>query len=220
MTPRRDRDTPRPAATQAHPPEVVVQRLPIYARVLSQMERRGIEVTSSDQLGANLRMTPAQIRKDLSYFGRFGRQGRGYDVRHLAGQLRRILGLDHTWDAALVGVGRLGRAVAAYPGFKSQGIHIAAAFDTDPGIIGTKVGNLTVQPLSSLRTIVRARAIKIGIVTVPADHAQEVIDTLVQAGIKAVLNYAPFAPHVPPSVRVRSVDPVLALQSMTYYLEH
>ena len=191
----------------------------MYARVLSQMERSGIEVTNSDQLGANLRMTPAQIRKDLSYFGRFGRQGRGYDVRHLAGQLRRILGLDHTWDAALVGVGRLGRAVAAYPGFKSQGIHIAAAFDTDPGIIGTKVGNLTVQPLSSLRTIVRARAIKIGIVTVPADHAQEVIDTLVQAGIKAVLNYAPFAPRVPPSVRVRNIDPVLALQSMTYYLE-
>ena len=201
-------------------PEVVVQRLPVYVRVLSQMESDDIDVTSSEQLGANLRMTPAQIRKDLSYFGRFGRQGRGYNVRHLATQLRRILGLDHVWDAVLVGVGRLGRAVAVYPGFTPQGIHIVAAFDSDPDVVGMQVGNLTVQPLSDLPKTVQARAIKIGVVAVPAAHAQDVIDTLVEAGIKAVLNYAPITPHVPPSVRVRSVDPVLALQSMTYYLEH
>ena len=201
-------------------PEVVVQRLPVYVRVLSQMESDDIDVTSSEQLGANLRMTPAQIRKDLSYFGRFGRQGRGYNVRHLATQLRRILGLDLVWDAVLVGVGRLGRAVAVYPGFAPQGIHIVAAFDSDPDVVGMPVGNLTVQPLSDLPKTVQARFIKIGVVAVPAAHAQDVIDTLVEAGIKAVLNYAPITPHVPPSVRVRSVDPVLALQSMTYYLEH
>ena len=219
MAPRTDRQTPRSVSTDDPVPEVVVQLLPVYARMLSQMERRGIEITSSEQLGANLRITPAQIRKDLSYFGRFGRQGRGYDVQHLAGQLRRILGLDRSWDAALVGVGRLGRAVAAYPGFRTQGVHIAAAFDINSDIVGTNVGDLTVQPLSNLRTIVRARAIKIGIVTVPADHAQDVVDTLVQAGIKSVLNYAPVDPRLPPGVRVRNIDPVLSLQSMTYYLE-
>ena len=201
-------------------PEVVVQRLPTYVRVLSQMEASGIDVASSEQLGASLRMTPAQIRKDLSYFGRFGRQGRGYDVQHLATQLRRILGIDQVWDAALVGVGSLGRAVAAYPGFATQGIRIVAAFDTDPGIIGGKVGDIAVHPFSRLRTIIRARAIKIGILTVPADRAQEVTDELVQAGIKAVLNYAPIVPHVPAGVRIRSIDPVLVLQSMTYYLDH
>jgi len=201
-------------------PEVVIQRLPVYVRVLFQMESQGIEVTSSEQLGVSLRMTPAQIRKDLSYFGRFGRQGRGYDVQHLTTQLRRILGFDHAWSTVLVGVGRLGRAVIAYPGFALEGIHIVAAFDSDPRVAGAKVGNLSVQPLSSLRTTIRARSIKIGIVTVPADHAQEVIDMLVQAGIKAVLNYAPVTPNVPADVRCRNIDPVLALQSMTYYLEH
>ena len=220
MVPRTDRHPHRRETASEPAPEVVVQRLPIYVRVLSQMEHRGIEVTSSEQLGASLRMTPAQIRKDLSYFGRFGRQGRGYNVRHLAGQLRRILGLDHVWDAALVGVGRLGRAVAAYPGFAPQGIRIAAAFDSDPRVVGRKVGDLTIEPFSRLRTIVRARGIKVGIVTVPTEHAQEVIDALAQAGIKAVLNYAPFAPDIPAGVRLHSVDPVLALQSMTYYLEH
>ena len=220
MAPRTDRNSRRRETPPGPAPEVVIQRLPVYVRVLSQMAARGVEVTSSEQLGASLRITPSQRRKDLSYFGRFGRQGRGYNVRHLATQLRRILGLDQVWDAALVGVGRLGRAVAAYPGFAPEGIRIAAAFDANPSLVGGKVGDLTIRPLSSLRTTVRARAIKIGIVTVPADHAQEVIDALVQAGIKAVLNYAPVSPHVPPGVRIRSVDPVLALQSMTYYLEH
>ncbi|MBM3957002.1 MAG: redox-sensing transcriptional repressor Rex [Gemmatimonadetes bacterium] len=219
MPPRR---TARPAGrtpTANGVPNVIVQRLPVYVRVLSQMESRGIEITSSDQLGESLGMTPAQIRKDLSYFGRFGRQGRGYNVHHLATQLRRILRLDLTWDTALVGVGRLGRAVAAYPGFAPQGIRIAAAFDVDPAIIGQKVADLTVQPLSTLPATVRSRGIKVAIVTVPAQHAQEVIDTLVDAGIRALLNYAPVTPRVPPGVRLHSVDPVLALQSMTYYLQ-
>jgi redox-sensing transcriptional repressor len=182
------------------------------------MQALGIRVTSSEQLGKSLRMTPAQIRKDLSYFGRFGRQGSGYDVSHLATQLRRILGLERTWDAALVGAGRLGRAVVAYPGFAPQGIRIAAVYDSDPNVVGQKVGEHTIRPFSSLVTTVRARGIKIGIVAVPANHAQEVFDALVQAGVKALLNYAPVAPEVPPGVRVRSIDPVLALHSMTYYL--
>ena len=201
-------------------PEVVVQRLPLYVRVLSHFASAGIEVISSEQLGAHLQMTPAQIRKDLSYFGRFGKQGRGYDVGNLATRLRSILGLDSQWNAALIGVGRLGRAVVAYPGFEPEGFRIVAAFDADERLVGHEVGTMRVQQLSELEETVRERDIKIGIVTVPASYAQDVINQLVQAGVKSVLNYAPIAPVVPPDVRVQGVDPVLALQSMTFYLKN
>ena len=199
-------------------PDTVVRRLPMYVRVLSQFEDEGIEIIKSDELGASLYITPAQIRRDLSHFGRFGRQNRGYDVRRLATELRHILGLDRVWEAVLVGVGRLGRAIAVYPGFTPEGIRIVAAFDADPDIAGLPVGNLTVQPLSELQSTVSARAVKIGIVAVPAAHAQDIINELVEAGIRAILNYAPTAARVPPEVKLRSIDPVLALQSMTYYL--
>ncbi len=201
-------------------PEVVVQRLPLYVRVLSHFASAGIEVISSEQLGAHLQMTPAQIRKDLSYFGRFGKQGRGYDVGSLAMRLRSILGLDTQWNAGLIGVGRLGRAVVAYPGFQPEGFRIVAAFDADERLVGHEVGSMRVQKLAELEQTVRERDIKIGIVTVPATHAQDVINELVRAGIKAILNYAPIAPVVPPDVRVQGVDPVLALQSMTFYLKN
>lgn len=201
-------------------PEVVVQRLPLYVRVLSHFASAGIEVISSEQLGAHLQMTPAQIRKDLSYFGRFGKQGRGYDVGNLATRLRSILGLDSRWNAALIGMGRLGRAVVAYPGFEPEGFRIVAAFDADDRMVGHEVGSMRVQSLAELGETVQERDITIGIVTVPATHAQDVINQLVQAGVKAILNYAPIAPVVPPDVRVQGVDPVLALQSMTFYLKN
>ena len=201
-------------------PEVVVQRLPLYVRVLGQFVASGIEVISSEQLGMHLQMTPAQIRKDLSYFGRFGKQGRGYNVRNLADQLRSILGLDKQWNAALLGVGRLGRAVVAYPGFEPEGFRIVAAFDADERLVGHEVGKMRVQAMSGLEATVKERNITIGIVTVPAPFAQEVINLLVRAGIKSILNYAPIAPVVPPDVRVQGVDPVIALQSMTFYLKN
>ena len=200
-------------------PEVVVQRLPLYVRVLSQFASAGVEVISSGQLGAHLQMTPAQIRKDLSYFGRFGKQGRGYDVDNLAERLRSILGLDSQWTAAVIGIGRLGRAVVAYPGFEPEGFRIVATFDADERLVGHEVGSMRVQSFTELASTVLERNIKIGIVTVPASHAQEVINLLVKVGIKAILNYAPIAPVVPPDVRVRGVDPVLSLQSMTFYLK-
>ncbi len=200
-------------------PEVVVQRLPLYVRVLGQFASAGIEVISSEQLGAQLQMTPAQIRKDLSYFGRFGKQGRGYDVGNLAARLRSILGLDERWNAVLIGMGRLGRAVASYPGFEPEGFRIVAAFDADERLVGHQVGSLRVQQLSELPETVSTRDIKIGIVTVPAAYAQDVINELVRSGVKAILNYAPIAPSVPPDVRVQGVDPVMALQSMTFYLK-
>lgn len=205
--------------SSAEAPEVVVQRLPLYVRVLAQFEAAGSEMVSSEQLGAQLQMTPAQIRKDLSYFGRFGKQGRGYNVKRLAIELRSILGLDRQWNAGLVGVGRLGRAILSYPGFRPEGFHIVAAFDADPSVIGSAIGDIAVRPIDQIKATVDELGIRIGIVAVPATNAQGVFDALVEAGIKAILNYAPVAPQVPLDVRVRGVDPVLALQSMTYFLK-
>ncbi len=209
----------KPTDTTDDVPEVVVLRLPQYVRALGDLLRRKVLVVSSQQLGAQLQMTPAQIRKDLSYFGRFGKQGRGYPVKYLLGELRRVLGLERKWNTCLVGVGRLGRAVINYPGFTPEGFNIVAAFDTAPGEVGTAIGSLVVQPIEELEPTIRDRDIRIGIVAVPAPHAQEVIDQLVGYGIKAVLNYAPLGPQVPDGVRIRNVDPILALQSMTYYLK-
>ena len=209
----------KPTDTTDDVPEVVVLRLPQYVRALGDLLRRKVLVVSSQQLGAQLQMTPAQIRKDLSYFGRFGKQGRGYPVKYLLGELRRVLGLERKWNTCLVGVGRLGRAVINYPGFTPEGFNIVAAFDTAPGEVGTTIGSLVVQPIEEMEPAIRDRDIRIGIVAVPASHAQEVIDQLVWYGIKAVLNYAPLGPQVPDGVRIRNVDPILALQSMTYYLK-
>ncbi|MBT4125059.1 MAG: redox-sensing transcriptional repressor Rex [Chloroflexi bacterium] len=200
-------------------PEVVIQRLPLYVRVLTQFSSAGEEVISSEQLGTRLQMTPAQIRKDLSYFGRFGKQGRGYNISMLEEKLRTILGLDRTWNAAVIGMGRLGRAVVSYPGFAPEGFNILAAFDASDEIVGQTISGLQVESISQLSQSVIDHDIKIGIVTVPIDHAQEVIDALVEAGIKSILNYAPLSPQVPEGVTVRGIDPVLSLQSMTYYIK-
>jgi len=200
-------------------PEVVVQRLPLYIRVLAQFDATGAEMVSSEQLGTQLQMTPAQIRKDLSYFGRFGKQGRGYNVKRLSLELRTILGLDRQWNAGLVGVGRLGRAIIAYPGFRPEGFRIIAAFDADPSVVDSAIGDIEVRPIDQIKQTVAELGIQIGIVAVPATNAQSVFDALIHAGIKAILNYAPVAPQVPLDVKVRGVDPVLALQSMTYFLK-
>ena len=199
-------------------PEVVIQRLPLYVRALTQFAGSGDDVISSEQLGQRLQMTPAQIRKDLSYFGRFGKQGRGYSVASLEQRLRSILGLDRAWNTMVIGMGRLGRAVVSYPGFAPEGFNIVAAFDADDSIVEETVSGLDIQSISDLAKTVKEKDIKIGIVTVPIEHAQEVIDTLVDAGIKSILNYAPLSPKVPEGVTVRGIDPVLSLQSMTYYI--
>lgn len=200
-------------------PEVVILRLPVYVRALTAIEEEGSNVVSSHELGEFLHITPAQIRKDLSYFGRFGRQGRGYNVKYLVGELKRILGLDKQWNACLIGVGRLGRAVVRYPGFAPEGFNIVATFDADPKVVGKTIKkDLEVLPMEQLCQTIKEKGISIGIVAVPAVHAQKVIDQLIESGVKAILNYAPVAPHVPEDVKVRSIDPTLALQTMTYYL--
>jgi len=200
-------------------PDVVIDRLPIYARALKLLERDGCEVVNSYELGAQLGVTPAQIRKDLSYFGRFGKQGRGYNVHRLLGELRQILGLEQQWTLALVGVGNLGRAILTYGGFAPEGFYIVEAFDASPEIVGQRVGRVVVRDVTEISDVLRRSPVDIGIVAVPAVAAQEVIDTLVAGGIKAILNYAPIAARVHRGVHMRYIDPVLALQSMTFYLK-
>ncbi|MEE8386618.1 MAG: redox-sensing transcriptional repressor Rex [Dehalococcoidia bacterium] len=200
-------------------PSIVIDRLPLYARALATLEARGRDVVSSHELGTQLNVTPAQIRKDLSYFGRFGKQGRGYNVRKLLEELRQILGLDRQWQMALVGIGRLGRAILGYRGFGPQGFRIVEAFDSDPQSIGTMIDDVLVKPISGLEERLGVNPVDVGIVAVPAEAAQDVIDTLVRCGVRAILNYAPIAARVPPGVYVKRIDPVLALQSMTYYLK-
>ncbi len=200
-------------------PEVVINRLPVYARALSELASRGETVVSSQALGELLDVTPAQIRKDLSYFGRFGKQGRGYNVTSLLAKLQEILGIDRQWRLLLVGVGRLGQAIAEYGGFGPQGFHITAAFDASPVVVGTRVGGVEVRNIEHLDSYLATNRIDIGIVAVPAHEAQQVVDKLVKAGIRAILNYAPITAHVPRDVTIRHIDPVLAMQSMTFYIK-
>ncbi len=199
-------------------PEVVVSRLPQYLRVVNRLMEDGILVVSSQQLGDQLQVTPAQIRKDLSYFGRFGKQGRGYSVNDLVERLRQILGVNSYWNVAVVGVGRLGRAILNYPGFNPDGFHLVAAFDLSPEVIGEEVGSLVVRPLEELEQVAVEKDVSIAIVAVPVSETQEVVDRLVAYGVRAILNYAPIVPHVREGIRIRNIDPVLSLQSMTYYI--
>ena len=200
-------------------PEVVILRLPLYIRALSQMSEEGQNVISSKTLGNRLQITPAQIRKDLSYFGRFGKQGRGYKVDSLIEELTNILGLNRQWNSCIVGVGRLGKAIINYPGFVPEGFKIISAFDNDPSMIGKTVNEIQILPMDKIKSAVKQNDIKIAILAVPATVAQNVITELLNTNIKAILNYAPIAPQVPETLVLRNIDPVLSLQSMTYYLD-
>ncbi|MAT09272.1 MAG: redox-sensing transcriptional repressor Rex [Chloroflexi bacterium] len=200
-------------------PEVVILRLPLYIRALSQMSEEGQTVISSKTLGNRLQITPAQIRKDLSYFGRFGKQGRGYKVDSLIEELTNILGLNKQWNSCIVGVGRLGKAIINYPGFVPEGFKIISAFDNDPSLIGKTVNEIQILPMDEIKSAVKQNDIKIAILAVPSTVAQNVITELLNTNIKAILNYAPIAPKVPETLVLRNIDPVISLQSMTYYLD-
>lgn len=199
-------------------PEVVIRRLPLYARALAFLLEADRAVISSFDLGPMLGITPAQIRKDLSYFGEFGKQGTGYDISFLLGEINQILGLDKNWPMVLIGVGKLGQAIATYDGFQNQGFPLVAALESDPSKIGQSIGNLVVQDYKDLSKIVEEKNVKIGVIAVPATAAHQVIKDLVDAGIESVLNYAPIAVNLPPTVKIRHIDPIVALQSMAYHL--
>ena len=199
-------------------PDIIIGRLPIYLRALQRMSDKGVQTTSSQELGERVGISAAQIRKDVSQFGEFGKQGTGYHIPFLLDKLRAILKVDRVWDVALVGAGDMGHALANYPGFLNRGFQIVMVFDNDPQKVGQKVGNFSVQDTSALTETIRAADVKVAMLTVPAAAAQEVAEQLVKAGVKAILNYAPISLNVPPDVKVQHIDPATHLQRMTYYL--
>lgn len=199
-------------------PDIVISRLPWYLQTLNQMAKEGLHTVSSKMLAERLGTTAAQIRKDLSFFGGFGKQGTGYSIYFLIEQLQKILNLDRVWQVVVVGAGDLGRALTRYQGFASRGIEIVMLFDIDPKIVGTQVGSVIVRHVDAMESEIRARGIKIGVLTVPGAVAQKTADRLVNAGIEAILNYAPVTLMLPNSVHVQHIDPVLHMQRMMYYL--
>jgi redox-sensing transcriptional repressor len=200
-------------------PDIVVGRLPLYLRSLQRMIQQGQTITSSQELGERIGLTAAQIRKDLSQFGEFGKQGTGYDIEYLANQLCKILHVNHDWNVAVLGAGDIGSAVARYKGFANRGFCVIMIFDSDPNKIGTQVGPFIVQDSIRLAEVIQEEGIKIAMITVPAENAQQVCDQLVSAGVKSILNYAPINLSVPADVRVQYIDPSIHLQRMTYYLD-
>jgi redox-sensing transcriptional repressor len=200
-------------------PDIVIGRLPVYLRALNHMLEEGKLTTSSQELGRRLGISSAQIRKDLSTFGEFGKQGTGYHVSYLVDQLRQILRLTDEWHVAIIGAGYLGHALTHYQGFKHRGFIISWIFDTNPQKIGKKINNLAVQPMEELEETLKREKTKMAILAVPAVAAQAVTDRIVEAGVRSILSYAPINLIVPPHVQVRYSDPVIQMQHMTYYLD-
>jgi len=199
-------------------PDIVVSRLPVYLQTLQRFAKEGKITTSSKELGERSCITAAQVRKDLSFFGEFGKQGSGYNIVFLSDQIRSILKINRVWDVALVGVGDLGHAIARYPGFAERGFRIVFVFDNDPTKIGTKIGKHTILPTETMVETIKNAGITVALITVPSRAAQGVADQLVQAGIKAILNYAQVSLNLPDHIRVETLSPILQLQHMMYYL--
>lgn len=199
-------------------PDIIISRLPIYLRALQRMADRGVKTTSSQELGEQVGISAAQIRKDISQFGEFGKQGTGYSIQYLLEKLREILKVSSTWDVVVVGAGDMGHALANYQGFHDRGFRILAIFDNNPARIGQKIGAYTVEDSANMAERIKQAGVQIAMITVPAAAAQSVANQLVQAGIKAILNYAPITISVPDGVKVQYIDPAIHLQRMTYYL--
>jgi len=199
-------------------PDIIIGRLPVYLRALQRLADKGVLTTSSQELGELIGISAAQIRKDISQFGEFGKQGTGYSIPFLIERLQDILKVDRVWDMAIVGMGDIGHALARYNGFTNRGFRVSIVFDNDPQKIGQKVGDFEIFGLAVMAEKLKQQKIKIAVLTVPASAAQEMADQLVKAGVKAILNYAPTSLSVPDDVHVQYIDPVTHLQRMTYYL--
>jgi redox-sensing transcriptional repressor len=197
-------------------PNPAVRRLSLYLRQLEGFARKGRRTISSKQLGESLRLTDAQVRKDLAYFGQFGHPGIGYRVEDLIVQLRKILGTDRTWNVLLVGAGNVGRALSSYRGFGSKGFQVVAVFDNDPAKVGGKLGEFTVRSLDAVERAVEEHGARLAILAVPADNAQDVADQLISAGIKGLLNFAPVSISVPKGVAVTTVDVAVQLEQLAF----
>jgi len=197
-------------------PNPAVRRLSLYLRHAELLKKKDRRTVSSKQLGVALGYTDAQVRKDLAYFGQFGQPGVGYSVEELIERIRRILATDRMWDVILIGAGNLGKALLAHRGFDSKGFRIVAIFDSDSDKIGTHIHDLPVQPIREAAAYVQKNPVKLAILAVPADVAQDVADDLVAAGIRGILNFAPVALSVPPHVSVNSVDLAVQLELLSF----
>lgn len=199
-------------------PDIIIGRLPVYLRALQRMADIGLKTTSSQELGEHVGISAAQIRKDISQFGEFGKQGTGYSIEFLIDKLREILKVDRIWDVVIVGAGDMGHALANYQGFKNRGFHVVAIFDNNKEKVGQMVGEYKIEDSENMIERIKSADIKIAMLTVPAAAAQGVADKLVQAGVHAILSYAPISLNVPNNVKVQYIDPSTHLQRMTYYL--
>ncbi|MCB9850996.1 MAG: redox-sensing transcriptional repressor Rex [Phycisphaerales bacterium] len=200
-------------------PAPAVRRLSLYLRQLEALRETNLHTVSSKQLGQALRFTDAQVRKDLAYFGQFGQPGIGYDVNELIARLRSILGTDRTWRVLLVGAGNLGRALLAYRGFGKRGFEIAAVFDTDPAKVGKPSApdfDMPVRHIDELADAARDLQIRLAVLAVPAPVAQSIAESVVAAGIRGILNFAPIALHLPPTVTVVNVDLAVQLEQLSF----
>jgi redox-sensing transcriptional repressor len=209
----------RKQMTQKPIPDIVIGRLPVYLRALTRLLEQGRQVTSSQELGERLGISAAQIRKDLSQFGEFGKQGTGYNIDFLTTKIQEILKVDRVWDVAVIGAGDVGHALVNYGGFHDRGFKITQIFDNSPDKIGISFAEIEVKDIENMQEEIQKVGIKIAMLAVPAGVAQEVVDKLVEAGIQAILNYAPVNLVVPQGVRVQYIDPAVHLQTMTYYLD-
>ncbi|GGL33086.1 redox-sensing transcriptional repressor Rex [Phycicoccus endophyticus] len=205
------------AATRRGVPEASVARLPVYLRALAALADEGTESVSSEELAAAAGVSSAKLRKDLSHLGSYGVRGVGYDVERLASEIATALGLTQDWPVAIVGMGNLGRALAAYRGFAERGFRVIALLDRDPRVVGERVSGSRVRPMADLAALVEGEGLAIGVIATPPESAQEACDALVAAGVRSVLNFAPVVLTVPDAVVVRKVDLSTELQILAFH---
>jgi redox-sensing transcriptional repressor len=198
--------------------ESTVRRLSLYLRFLEEFDARGVATVSSDELASRGGTTSAQVRKDLSFFGSFGKRGMGYAVPEMVAKLREILGLGRRWRVALLGAGKIGSALIEHHGFRERGFDIVAVFDNDPRKVGTAWNGLTVQDASRLEAELGRAPVEIGILAVPAEAAQPLADRLAAAGVTAILNVAPVQLVVPPEVEVKTISLAMELEALSFAL--
>jgi redox-sensing transcriptional repressor len=197
-------------------PKVVVSRLSLYLRELQRLQAAGQQTISSSQLGTLLGFSDAQVRKDLGFFGQFGYPGVGYRCDELIRAMRDILGTNHPWPVVMVGAGNLGQALLGYRGFGRQNFSIEAAFDADPSKVGQTVQGIRIQHVDELPAVVKSKGIRLGMIVVPAERAQEAADRLVAAGVEGIVNFAPVTLALPPHVQIVSVDLAIELEQLSF----
>lgn len=199
-------------------PEVTITRLSVYSRYIDEVDRKGINTVLSSDIAKGVGVNPSQVRKDLAYFGEFGTRGVGYNVKDLHQDILKILSLDVGWSVALVGLGNLGLALCSYKGFSERGFIITSIFDNDPQKIGTFINGVEVHSVADLGEVVKKNHTQIGIISVPADEAQEIAGVLVLCGVQAILNFATAILNVPPNIELRNVDLAVNLEILTFNL--